>query len=376
MRPSIGRFALVGLGVASLVLARPAGLPFILLALVPLGLAAPWRRRVLWTAAVSATTVIVLGSWAEYNALRFDDFTIARGGQAGIPFYRALVVDHIVEPENGPATRELVAELDRTLVHEEPYRSWNFDSEALLHSRSTWVFDDIVRVADQRWGWQDDYRKLFAVGLEAVESHPSSYARGVATTTAAFMLSPFLEPKPVSKWIGDPQPGDPRTTGYATALVNNWALGPSGRYTVKGGLYPVPGVVVSPYEKRWLEWKDPSDARRYRALRRETIDALRDLTNDRRSKTVHWVLRALSPGLPPLAFWVFIGLYAMARRRSVGLWPVVLLTIASFAVIVETSAGFGFAPSYAVPFLPAFMLFAAAAAFGRPRQRQNPAPPG
>jgi hypothetical protein len=368
MDPSTRRFALVGVGVAALVLARPAGLPFVLLAVLPLGLAAPWRRRALWMTAVSFSTVTLLGSWAAYNAVRFDDFTIARGGQAGIPLYRSLVVDQIVEPENGPATRELVAELDRTLVHEEPYRSWGFDTEDLLHSKSTWVFDDIVRIADQRWGWQDDYGKLFAVGLEAVESHPASYFKGVARTTAAFLVSPLVEPKPVSTWVGDPPPGDPRMTGYATPLVNNWALGPSGRFTVEGGLDAVPGVVVSPYEKRWLDWKDPSDDRRYRALRRNTIDALRDLTDDRRSRTVHSVLRALSPTLPPLAFWMFLGVYGTVRRRSAGLWPVTLLAVVSFAVIVETSAGFGYARTYAVPFLPVFILFAAAALLGHRRQ--------
>jgi hypothetical protein len=42
-----------------------------------------------------------LAAWAVLNGLRFDDYTLARGGNAIIPFYRAFISDKIVSPDNG-----------------------------------------------------------------------------------------------------------------------------------------------------------------------------------------------------------------------------------------------------------------------------------
>ena len=77
------------------------------LALVPLLVAGRWRERLVRTAAFAAAALLPLAAWAVHNGVRFDDYTVARGGGTTVPFFRAFVVDRIVSPENGPASREL-----------------------------------------------------------------------------------------------------------------------------------------------------------------------------------------------------------------------------------------------------------------------------
>ena len=55
-----------------------------------------------WAAAVGLAAVPPLAGWTVHNGVRFDDYALARGGNAIIPFYRAFITDHIVSPDNGP----------------------------------------------------------------------------------------------------------------------------------------------------------------------------------------------------------------------------------------------------------------------------------
>ena len=100
-RPSAGRAAALGAGVAGLVLIRPVAQVLLLLVLVPLLAAPVWRGRVLGASAFAAAAVVPMLAWAVHNQVRLDDFTVVRGGGASLPLFRAFVADRIVEPDNG-----------------------------------------------------------------------------------------------------------------------------------------------------------------------------------------------------------------------------------------------------------------------------------
>ena len=135
-RPSAARAAALGAGVAALVLVRPVAQVLLLLALVPLFAGETWRARVRGSAAFVLVTVVPLLAWAGHNAVRADDFTLARGGGATLPLFRTFVADRIVEPENGPATRELERAVARDLLPFEPYRSYEIDLDRFFSSGS------------------------------------------------------------------------------------------------------------------------------------------------------------------------------------------------------------------------------------------------
>ncbi|HEU0246531.1 MAG TPA: glycosyltransferase family 39 protein, partial [Gaiellaceae bacterium] len=105
--PTPAGFALVGAGVALLVLVRPGNQALLVLAALPLLVAMSWRARVASAAAFVACAVGLLALWTVHNGVRFGDYTIARGGNSRLPFERVFLTERIVRPENGPASRRL-----------------------------------------------------------------------------------------------------------------------------------------------------------------------------------------------------------------------------------------------------------------------------
>ena len=122
--PSTASFAVAGLAVALSALVRPGNVVLVLFAVVPLLVAAGWRLRVRWSAAFVAAALLPLAAWALQNGWRFGDYTLARGGNAVIPFYRAFITDHIIRRENGPASRKLADAMERDLLTHDPYTSY------------------------------------------------------------------------------------------------------------------------------------------------------------------------------------------------------------------------------------------------------------
>ena len=124
--------AAVGVGVALLTLCRPAS-QVALLACVLVPLVAPRRgTRPLARASPSwlAAAVLPLGAWAAHNAVRYDDFTVARGSKAWVPFFR---VGGAVDPANGDASRRLADAVERDVLPLPPYASRGVDVETYFH---------------------------------------------------------------------------------------------------------------------------------------------------------------------------------------------------------------------------------------------------
>ena len=180
--PSPTRFALAGLGVALLALVRPGNAILLAFALVPLLYRAPWRARFERTAAFVLAAVLPLLAWSVHNGLRFDEWSVARGGNAIIPFYRAFITDHIIGADNGPDSRRLAAAMQRHLLTRDPYRSYDVTLDELFRKGSFRVHEDLYLLSDQVFGWGSDYSVLRGAGVEGVRAHPGTYARGVART--------------------------------------------------------------------------------------------------------------------------------------------------------------------------------------------------
>src|SRR6266511_4279308 len=106
-RPSVDRFVWVGFGLALLALIRPGNALLLAFVVFPLVLPGSWGARLSWAGAFLLATLAPLAAWAVVNGVRFGDYTLARGGNAIIPFYRAFITDRIVSPDNGAASREL-----------------------------------------------------------------------------------------------------------------------------------------------------------------------------------------------------------------------------------------------------------------------------
>lgn len=369
-RPTTGRAVAFGGGLALLVLVRPAAQVLLLLVLVPLLTASAWRGRVVATVACALAAGVPLLAWSAHNLARFDDFTVARGGGVTLPLFRAFVADRIVSPENGPASRELARVVSRDLLPNEPYRSYGIDLDRFFSSGSARMHDDLTRLSDRTWGWDDDYGHLARVGREAVLAHPGTYARGVARDVGRLLVWPLYAPVTES----DADSAQEMDAAPPAIDVDGETL------PVPSEGEPIPSSREAPYistpdgriREVWtsatdhsIVFRDPADRVRAAELDTRVGELVAGLPDrDARPDLVTWLNRA-SRWHPRPVLWLLVGIAAVAYRRPRLLAIPVVLAGAALLLLFATALAVYAVAEYSVPVVPAFVLLAAAGVLGR-----------
>jgi len=372
--PGAGTAAVLGAAVALAVLVRPVGQVLLLLVLVPLLVGATWRERVRGTAAFALAAGLPLLGWAVHNQVRLEDLTVARGGGASLPLFRAFVEDRIVEPENGPASRELGRVVARELLPHEPYRSYGVDLETFFSAGSSRMHDDLVVLADRTWGWDDDYRHLARVGREAVRAHPGAYAEGVGRDLLRLLVWPIYPSEP------------PEREAVTRVLALQSGLPPPSEGQ------PIPSAREAPYlstpdgriREEWtsatehhIVFSDPADTVRAAALDRRVDELLAGLPDRAPRARLVRLLEDASRWYPRPVVFLLVGLVALAWRRPRGASIPLALAGAALLVLLGTALAVYAVAEYAVPVAPAFVLLATVGVLGRyrPLRGASPAPP-
>jgi hypothetical protein len=373
LRPSTLRFALVGAGVGLLVLVRPGNQALIVLAVVPFVLALTWRERIAGSLALFASAVAVLSAWTVHNGVRFDDYTVARGGNSRLPFERVYLTDRIVRPDNGSASRRLAAAAQRELLPVEPYRSYGITLHELFADPSPRMKDDLGWLANRLDGWHSDERLLRQAGIEAVRTHPATYAGGVATTVLNQLHRSVF--RPLSGPSGGSSDSSTSSGGNGTSdtiVVNGRRLPrPSegekipaphqgGPTTPDGSIYT---VWTSPSEHH-LVFVHPGDRARYEALHARIDELTRSFPDRGGNDELALRLNQLSRWFPPPLLWIVVALVGLVVRRPANLVALATPAVAGFVVIFVSALAIAGVPEYAVAVAPAFLLLAAAALFG------------
>jgi hypothetical protein len=373
-RPSAYRFAAAGVGAAVLALTRPANQALVLVALLAFVVAEPWRLRAAHAAAYAIAMVLPLVAWAGVNDLRYDDFTVARGGQASVPFFRAFVTDRIMSPDNGPASRRLAAAVQRDLLTREPYRSYGIDLQEFFSLGSPRMEEDLIGLSDRVFGWNTDYEVLGQAAREAVRRHPGKYVRGVTRS----MWDELNQPLYVSPRAPAPAPAGPvaspsaSDTGAPLPVPTEGEPIPAAR---QGAYTSTPDnhiheVWTSPTAHD-IVFDDPRDQRRYDRLN----ERLRELGNrfpTRRDNS--WLglqLNHASKAFPRSWLWLLLGIGAFVWRRPQPWRVPAILVVSSLLLLLATVLGVYAIPEYEVPTAPSFILLAAAGLFGTRGRRRG-----
>lgn len=182
-QPTPARWAGLGLWVFALSMVRPSGQIFALLSLGALSLAdvgVKVRFRLL--AAMLLPFALLTTAWMTHNAVRYGEFTVARGGAAIIPAYRVFLWERIMRPDNGPASRLLAEAVARDLLPRKEYRDKQVDLDLFFNAGDSFMFADLIPLCDRVWGWDSNYATLRRAALEAVYSSPGVYFSGLADT--------------------------------------------------------------------------------------------------------------------------------------------------------------------------------------------------
>lgn len=369
--PTTTGFALVGVGVAMLVLVRPGNQVLLVLALLPFLLGLTWRARLAASAAFVVAAVALLGAWTVHNGVLLGDYTVARGGNSRLPFERVFLTDRIVRPENGPASRKLARAVDSELLPKEPYRSYGIGREDFFSDASPRMLVDLTALANRKWGWENDAQILRDVGVEAIRAHPTVYGRGVVTTVWDLLhLSVFR----------------PLDSSAGTAISGSTRRAPA----AGGGVLPLPsegeripapheGGPTTPDQSIYTVWTSPTehhlvfvnagDQERYDALHRRIEELRRNLPDRTGRTTLALRLNQSSRWFPPPVLWLAVGLIGLCFRHPANALALGAPAIAALIVIVLSALAIAAVPHYAVPVTPGFLLLAAGALFAPRRIR-------
>ena len=342
--PALGRFALVGAGVAVVALARPGNVVLVVFVLFPLVVRGAWRNRLRWAGAFAAAAVLPLLAWTVHNGLRYDEWGLARGGKAVIPLYRALLFDRIVEPDNGPASRRLAAAVEEHLVTREPYRSYGITTRQVFEEASARVHEDLYTLSDEVFGWDEDYATLRDAGVEAVKEHPGAYASAVLDTIWQQLSEPYYrvvgdphaEPAPADEATGLPPPSEGQ---LIPGGQNLWILRPDNAIRQEW---------TSPTSFRFV-FDRPADRPRFDELVRRRDELLAALPDRSGNATLALWLNRLSRWYPRPILWVALGVIALALRRTVRAAVLVALATGALLVVVLNALGLGPRPALRAP---------------------------
>jgi hypothetical protein len=367
--PSIGRFAMVGLGVALLALIRPGNAVLLAFMLFPLILPGSRRLRARWAGAFVAAAVLPLVAWALLNGVRFGDYSLARGGNAVIPFYRTFITDRIVAPENGPASRRLGDAVQRHLLTRDPYKSYGVTLDEVFSSGSFRIHEDLYLLSDQVFGWNSDYSVLRKAGVEAVRAHPGAYASGVLDTVWQQLSEPFYRAPPASsteatsptvrvrgRELPAPSEGEPIPAGQSV-----WISRPDNRIR----------DVWTSATKHHFVFSNPRDRPRFAKIVHERDELFAALPDRTGNASLSRRLDQLSRWYPRPILWIALGIVALFWRRTRGARTLLALGLAASIVIFLNALGLFADPHFALPVAPAFVLLGAGALLGAPGVRRR-----
>jgi hypothetical protein len=362
-RPSLGRFVVAGLALAALVLVRPGNAILVPLSLLPLLLHGNRRERLAWTAGFAAAACLPLASWTLQNGWRYGDYTLARGGNAVIPFYRTFVIDNTVSPRNGPASRRLVTAIEQHLLTRNPYKAYHVTLKQVLTSGSYRVHEDLYTLSDQVFGWNSAYSTLRDAGIEAIEAHPGTYITGVASAIWNELSTPTYS----SHIPGQRPPPETATPANAQGLpvVANGLLIPKDTDpTLSRPDQSIRQVWTTPTTVS-LVFNKPKQKLHFLQIMDELTRLGNNFPHRAGNQWLQLKLNQVSHRYPRPYLWLLLGLIALPLRRPRGTKTLFTVTIAALAVILLDALGQAPEGRYLLPVAPAFILFGAGSLLGR-----------
>jgi hypothetical protein len=366
-RPSAARFAALGGVAAGAALTRPAFVALVAGCLVPLCVRGTWRARLAWGGAYGAVFVVVLGSWAVLNDVRYGDLTISRLAAAGRP-------PHVVAGA-GPASARLTAIVRRDVLSLAPYRRLHVTPETYFASpipEYEWV--RLLGIADRVGGIGSDFRLLTKADAESAALGPSSAVaphakrrgrlEGAARAMWQYVSRPANRDQTHLKPATWPVPA-PAIGSGGSLRPNPAALPPS----IEGatfGFFPCASNEIARciFPEPARAYPDPRQAQRYTEITQQVGRWDRDLGTGRPNRWLALQLDRAARHFPPPWLWLVVASVALAVRRVRGAGAIVALLGLTAASLFVHAWAVGWLAAYGYPVLVAMPVAAICALFG------------
>jgi hypothetical protein len=364
-RPTTRPLVTLGLFTAALTLARPAGQVLVLAACaVALIVRGAGRTRLTRLGIAAAAAIVPLLLWAGLNAIRYDDYTVARGGKAWVPFFKVLSLKTI-DPSNGPASRRLAAAIERDVLTLPEYRNLNVDLSTYLHSPSNLEAIRLIALSDRDFGRSSNYSVLFDTSWETIRHSPSAYVHSVSRTFRNFLWFRFsLEPV---RRQPPPPPGPSVVYVDGKSSPSPEAVSPMAQGAGYGFVWcPTDAIDRCIFRHPEQVFRSASQRHRYVELTGRVRDWNSQLPLRNGARWLGAKLGTLSWDLPsaPIVWLVLAGI-GIALRRPRG-WPALfVLALAGLAVLFVHALSQEPQAEFSIPLTPMFALVAVAAILGK-----------
>jgi hypothetical protein len=154
-----------------MLLNRPGNQVFVLSLVLPFFMAHLAMRRRLVLAAIFLTVYAVLHfAFCLFQQLRYGEFCIAALGEAHLPFYRLFVQEHMISPENGPASKELAQFVEAKVLTGPIYMQYEITREVFFRCSTQRMFNSLIYTL-QKEGTKD-FSLLRRAGMESIWHDP------------------------------------------------------------------------------------------------------------------------------------------------------------------------------------------------------------
>jgi hypothetical protein len=154
-----------------MLLNRPGNQVFVLSLVLPFFMAHLAMRRRLVLAAIFLTVYAVLHfAFCLFQQLRYGEFCIAALGEAHLPFYRLFVQEHMISPENGPASKELAQFVEAKVLTGPIYIQYEITREVFFRCSTQRMFNSLIYTL-QKEGTKD-FSLLRRAGMESIWHDP------------------------------------------------------------------------------------------------------------------------------------------------------------------------------------------------------------
>jgi hypothetical protein len=107
----------------------------------------------------------------SFNYLRFGEFCFAKLGDAHLPFYRLFVQEHVISPDNGPASRRLADFVEAKILSSPVYLQHEITADIFFRCSTQRMFNSLI-YAVQTEGQGYDFDLLRKAGFESIWRDP------------------------------------------------------------------------------------------------------------------------------------------------------------------------------------------------------------
>ena len=243
-------YAAIGLACLMVVMIRPIGQIYILLAVLPIVCFGFSKKNLILAGMIVTVFVGGLVLVAAFNYQMLGKFIVTEGGE-GLLFRQGYLFSRVISPDNGPASKQLEKMVDK-LVTDPIYTENGVTTEMFFNSPNKLFYYEIVDT------YPDKFKFLNEVTVEGIRADPGKFFQAVYTNII-FQFTSAFDPGAV------PIPQVPKETKQTVKAVKKSEC----KYA---SCLPIPSTAMSKKNNQLQEHFSPEEQLKHAELKKYLLN--------------------------------------------------------------------------------------------------------